>query len=206
MTVVLSRNEYSNGQFTVTTLFGLKVIERLLPHRPPFLMVESVVAYVGGDAPVLTAERSIRPSEPMFSGAEPPLCWPSAYVIEGLGQSCNLLSFIWTLERSFAAKGLDPESVCGALMGMEANNGDYTTELLSKFLEEGAMKTFSKMGLLASVDVAVTGRVCAGELLRYEVRRSHVLGELSRFTVRACVGERVVVHGAIVGAQLEGTA
>jgi len=156
--------------------------------------------------PALNAERPIRRSEPVFSGAEPPLCWPSAYVIEGLGQSCNLLSLIWTLERSFVANGLDPKSVCGALMGMEANNGDYTTELLSKFLEEGAMKTFSKMGLLASVDVEVTGRVSAGELLHYEVRRSHVLGALSRFAVRACVGDRVVVRGAIVGAQLEGTA
>jgi 3-hydroxymyristoyl/3-hydroxydecanoyl-(acyl carrier protein) dehydratase len=187
-------------------MFGLKIIERLLPHRPPFLMVESVVAYVGGDAPVLTAEHSIRPSEPVFSGAEPPLCWPSAYVIEGLGQSCNLLSRIWKLERSFAAKGLDSENICRTLMSLEADNGDYTTELLSKFLEEGAMKTFSKMGLLASVDVEVIGRVCAGELLRYEVRRSHVLGALSRFAVRAHVGERVIVHGAIVGAQLEGTA
>ena len=169
-------------------------------------MVESVVSYSGGDAPALNAEHPIRQTEPVFAGAELPLCWPSVYVIEGLGQSCNLLSLIGTLERSFAAKGLDPKSVCGALMGMEANNGDYPTELLSKFLEEGTMKTFSKMGLLASVDVEVTGQVCAGELLRYEVRRSHVLGELSRFTVRACVGERVVVHGAIVGAQLEGTA
>lgn len=169
-------------------------------------MVESVVSYGGGHVPTLYAGRSIRRSEPVFAGAEPPLRWPSAYVVEGLGQTCNLLSLIWTLERGFAAKGLAPESVCEALMSMEINNGDYTTELLAKLLGEGAMKTFSKMGLLASIDIEVTGRVCAGELLRYEVRRSHVLGELSRFTVRACVGERVIVHGAMVGAQLGGTA
>lgn len=187
-------------------LFGLKVIARLLPHRPPFLMVESVVSYTGGDAPALNAERLIRQSEPVFAGAEPRLCWPSAYVVEGLGQSCNLLSFIWTLERSFAAKGLDPESVCGALTSMEADNGNHTTELLSRSLEGDAMKISSKIGLLASVDIEVTGRVCAGDLLRYEARRSHVFGELSRFAVRACVGERVVVRGTLVGARLEGTA
>jgi hypothetical protein len=169
-------------------------------------MVASVVSYTGGEAPALNAERPIRRSEPVFAGAEPPWCWPSAYVVEGLGQSCNLLSFIWSLERSFAAKGLAPESVCAALMSMEANNGDYTTELFSKFLEGDAMKIFSKVGLLAAVDIEVIGRVCAGELLRYEVRRSHVLGELSRFTVRACVGERVIVRGAIVGARLEDAA
>ncbi len=184
-------------------MFGLKVIERLLPHRPPFLMIESVVAYVGGDAPSLNAERPIRRSESVFAGAEPPLCWPSVYVIEGLGQSCNLLSIINTIERSLTAHGSESGNICDALMSLEANRDDDATKLLLQFLEGDAMKTFSRIGLLASVDVEVIGRVCAGELLRYEVRRSHVLGELSRFTVRACVGEREIVHGAIVGAQLE---
>lgn len=187
-------------------MFGLQAINRLLPHRSPFLMVDSVVSYAGGDTPVLNAERTIRPSEPVFAGAEPPLCWPSAYVIEGLGQSCNLLSIIWALERCLAAKGLAPESICKTLMRLEANGGDDATNLLLQFFEGSAMKTFSTIGLLASVDVEVTGRVCAGELLRYEVQRSHVLGALSRFTVRACVEDRVIVHGAIVGARLEGQA
>jgi hypothetical protein len=175
----------------------------------------------------------------VFAGAKPPLYWPSVYVIEGLGQSCNLLNLIWKLERIFAAKGLEPESICRTLMNLDANDGDYAishsrgenrsvpqggadkmsapppvtealqdyaTDLLLEFVEGSAMKTFSSMGLLAAVDVEVIGRVCAGELLRYEVRRSHVFGELSRFTVRAYVGERVVVRGAIVGARLEGAA
>ena len=68
------------------------------------------------------------------------------------------------------------------------------------------MKSFSNTGLLAAVDIEITGRVCAGELLCYEVRRSHVLGELSRFTVRGHVEQRVVIHGSIVGARLEGPA
>ena len=142
----------------------------------------------------------------MFFGAEAPLCWPSAYIVEGLGQSSNLLSLIWALERSFAAKGLDPGSICGGLGGMETDGSDDTTELLLEILDGDLEERVSRMGLLASVDVEVTGRVCAGELLRYEVEQTHVLGELSRFAVRACVGERVVLRGAIVGARFEGTA
>ena len=190
----------------ISSVFGLKVIERLLPHRPPFLMVESVVAYAGGNASVLHAERPIRQSEPVFFGAESPLCWPSVYIIEGLGQSSNLLSLIWALERSFAAKGLDPGSICDGLAGMETDRSDATTELLMEILDRDLEETVSRMGLSASVDVEVTGRVCAGELLRYEVKQTHVLGELSRFAVRACVGERVVLHGTMVGARFEGAA
>ena len=190
-------------------MFGLKVIERLLPHRPPFLMVESVIAYVGGDTPVLNAERPIRRSEPVFSGAEPPLWWPSVYIVEGLAQSSNLLNLLWTLELSFAAKELDAGNIGNALMNMEANSGDYTTELLLEFLEENEMKTFSRIGMLALVDIEVTGRVRAGELLRYEVQQTRVFGKLSRFAVNACVGKRVIVRGTMVGAmgvRLEGTA
>jgi len=190
-------------------MFGLKVIERLLPHRPPFLMVESVVAYQGGDAPVLNAERPIRRSEPVFSGAEPPLRWPSAYIVEGLAQSSNLLSLLWALECRFEAKGLDTGNICNALINMKPNREDYTTELLLEFLEEGMMKPFTRIGMLASVDVEVTGRISVGELLRYQVKQTRVFGELSRFQVDALVGERVIVHGIIVGAtgvHLEGTA
>ena len=49
-------------------MLGSNFIEGLLPHRPPFLMVESIIRYVGGDAPALNAERSIRCSEPVLPG------------------------------------------------------------------------------------------------------------------------------------------
>ena len=73
-------------------------------------------------------------------------------------------------------------------------------------LAESPMKSLATIGLLASIDVEVTGQVRAGEFLRYEVQKSHSLDNLSRFTVRACVEERVVVQGVIVAAQLERSA
>ena len=188
-------------------MLGRTTIENLLPHRPPFLMVESVVSYVGGDAPTLNAMHPIRRSEPVFSGAELPLYWPSMYIIEGLGQCINLLSLIWTCERRFVAKGYDAENFGKELMNMEANNGDGTSELLLQFFGEGIMKTFSRIGLLALVDVELTGRVSAGELLSYKVQQTRVHGELSHFTVSAHVGEQVVARGTLVGAgggRLEG--
>ena len=69
------------------------------------------------------------------------------------------------------------------------------------------MNTFSRIGLLGSVDVEFTDRVSAGELLSYKVQQTRVHGELSRFAVSAHVGERVVAQGTLVGAgggRLEG--
>ena len=183
----------------------MRVIEYLLPHRPPFLMVKSIVEYIGGDAPTLNAEYPVRRSEPVFSGAEPPFYWPSVYVIEGLGQCCSLLSLIWACERNPTVKALGTESVSAALMNAEEDaEGAYILEQLSEIFESGAPGTASRIGVLASVDVTIIGQVRAGELLRYKVEQTRVLGGLFRFAVQASVETQIVAHGTITGAQLEG--
>ena len=183
----------------------MKFIEHLLPHRPPFLMVESIVDYVGGDAPILNAEYPVRQPEPVFSGAKPTFYWPSVYVIEGLGQCCSLLSLIWACERNSTAKALGTESLSAALMNAEEGaEGDYILERLSEIFESSATGAASRIGMLASVDVEIIGQVQAGEVLRYSVERTHVLKGISRFAVQASVDAQIVAHGTIVGAQVEG--
>ena len=182
----------------------MKIIECLLPHRPPFLMIESIVGYIGGDVPILNAERPIRRSEPVFSGAEPPLYWPSVYIIEGLGQCCSFLSLIWTCERRYEANTLGAESISNLLANTNgADDNYYPLERLFEIFGNRTMNTASNIGMLASVDVEVVSRVRAGELLEYKVEQTHVLENLSRFAVQASVETQVVAHGTIVGAQLE---
>ena len=180
----------------------MKFIEHLLPHRAPFLMVESIVGYMGGDAPILNAEYPLRPSEPIFSGAELPLYWPSVYVIEGLSQCCSLLNLIWTCERIYAANALDTGNISAALMNVEGADGNYTLEQLLEISEGSTMNVASRIGMLASVDIEIVGQVRAGELLRYRVDQTRVLENLSRFSVQAFVEAQVVAHGTIVGARL----
>ena len=180
----------------------MKFIEHLLPHRAPFLMVESIVEYAGGSIPTLNAEYSPRPSEPVFSGAELPLYWPSVYIIEGLGQCCSLLNLIWTCERSYAANALGADNISAALMNIEGADGNYTLEQLLEISENSTMNVASRIGMLASVDIEIVGQVRAGELLRYSVEQTRVLENLSRFSVQAFVEAQVVAHGTIVGARL----
>jgi 3-hydroxyacyl-[acyl-carrier-protein] dehydratase len=66
-------------------------VQRLLPHRAPFLLVDGVDA-LGADAPELRAHKDILATEPVFAGHFPhrPI-WPGVYTIEGLAQACALL-------------------------------------------------------------------------------------------------------------------
>lgn len=180
------------------------MIEYLLPHRLPFLMVESISGYIGGDIPALSAERPICHSEPVFPSAEPPLHWPSVYIIEGLGQCCSLLSLIWTCERRCEAKAFGAENIGDLLTNTNgADDNYYALEQLFEIFGNRTMDIASRIGMLASVDVEVVGQVRAGELLEYKVVQTHVLENLSRFVVQASVETQVVAHGTIVGAQLE---
>ena len=140
----------------------MKFIEHLLPHHAPFLMVESIVEYAGGSIPTLNAEYSPRPSEPVFSGAEPPLYWPSAYVIEGLSQCCSLLNLIWACKRICATNALSEENVSTALMNVEGAGGAYTLEQLLEIFESSATNVATRIGMLASVDIEIVGQVQYG--------------------------------------------
>lgn len=182
-------------------MLGSKFIEGLLPHRPPFLMVESIIRYEGGDAPALKAERPIHCSEPVFSEVKPPLFWPSIYIVEGFAQCCNLLSILWAIERSYATKGNILGSFEGELMKIGENNDSEALKNLSEYFEGDITKSFSRVGLLAFVDVEIIGKVIAGELLSYEIQQIKAHGELSQFTVSANVGEQKVAQGTLVGSE-----
>lgn len=66
-------------------------VARLLPHRPPLLLVDTVEGFDAA-AGTLIAHYRIPEDHPVFAGHFPgrPL-WPGVYTIEGLAQSAGLL-------------------------------------------------------------------------------------------------------------------
>ncbi len=166
-------------------------------------MVESIVEYIGSDVPILNAERTIRRSEPMFYGAEPPFYWPSVYIIEGLGQCCILLTLIWACERRREADGLGAENVSVLFTSTEGVDNDYTLTQFLEILSDKTVNDVSRNGMLASVDVEIVSNVQAGKLLQYRVELTRVFGRFVSFGVKAFVEGQTVAHGTMVGAQLE---
>jgi 3-hydroxyacyl-[acyl-carrier-protein] dehydratase len=84
--------------------YGREMIERILPHRPPFLFVDRVVGLEAGVA--IEAERDLRADEPHFAGHFPgrPIM-PGVLIAEALAQAAGLLLALTAMERGERVEG-----------------------------------------------------------------------------------------------------
>jgi 3-hydroxyacyl-[acyl-carrier-protein] dehydratase len=71
----------------------VEAVQRLLPHRPPFLLVDRVTSWTPGVR--LTAQKAVTMNEPFFAGHFPghPVM-PGVLVLEALAQACALLAIL----------------------------------------------------------------------------------------------------------------
>ncbi|MCI0749534.1 MAG: 3-hydroxyacyl-ACP dehydratase FabZ [Nevskiales bacterium] len=83
------------------TTFDIRDILRLLPHRYPFLLVDRVTDYSGGET--LTALKNVTFNEPFFPGHFPGVpTMPGVMILEALAQASGLLAVL--------KSGIRPES------------------------------------------------------------------------------------------------
>ena len=73
------------------TVLDIEAIQRILPHRPPFLLVDRVVLVEPGKR--LVAWKGVTMNEPFFVGHFPghPVM-PGVLILEALAQACALLA------------------------------------------------------------------------------------------------------------------
>ncbi len=74
-------------------VMDVEAIQRLLPHRPPFLLVDRVVRYEPGKR--LVAWKGVTMNEPFFTGHFPghPVM-PGVLILEALAQTAALLAML----------------------------------------------------------------------------------------------------------------
>lgn len=177
---------------------GSNVIELLLPHRRPFLMVDAIYAYESDPQPRLLAGRLISANEDVFRGHFPSLhLWPGVYTQEGLGQSCYLLGVILGLQKGRAALGEDPQDVLTELQNAEKGfrlQGGYAPDTSARLLER-LRELSGHMGLAGSVDIKYLAPVFPGDRLEYDVRLVLEFEDQLRFEVAASVDGRSVARG-----------
>ena len=67
-------------------------IQKILPHRYPFLLVDRVVSVINGES--IEAYKNVSISEPVFEGHFPghPI-YPGVMIIEGMAQAGGILAF-----------------------------------------------------------------------------------------------------------------
>jgi len=178
---------------------GSNVVELLLPHRRPLLLVDFIDHFEDGDEPSLRAGKQVSAGDPVFEGHFPGLhLWPGIFVIEGLGQTCHLLSVVLELRRGFAEHGADPDAALDTLrnldMGFRLHAGfkpDLADEVRAALEEAG-----THLGLSTSVDVKLVKPVFAGQQIDYTARITHRLDNMIRCEIEARVEGQTVVRGS----------
>ena len=180
-------------------LFTQNVIRHFLPHRYPFVMVECVQSFTGGDDPVLDATFVVSPDAYIFQLSDDSHTWPSSFVIEGLGQSCALLSIVWSLQKQCISRGQAPERVFELLHQFEAHPEQMNADPSSESHKDIPLPGIPYNNVLASVNLDILNDAYIGDTIHYQVTRSHALQEMSRFAVHARVNERDLVKGFLVG-------
>lgn len=184
-------------------LFGAGVVQRLIPHRRPFLFVDAVHDFERGDRPSIRASRLISANESVLDGHFPDFdLWPGVYTIEGLGQSCNLLIVLESVCQQAEERGLPGEKLMEALRQLHLADTLHpgarpVDEHLLQELESGLAGHF---GMSVDVNVRLRKPVFPGQTLDYEAVRMHTTGDMLRCRVQACVDGQEVATGEMTSA------
>lgn len=72
----------------------VRTLQKLLPHRYPFLLIDRVTAY-DTEALTLTAIKNVTANEPFFQGHFPGFpVMPGVLIIEAMAQTCGTLAIL----------------------------------------------------------------------------------------------------------------
>ena len=79
----------------IETPIDSEVIEKILPHRYPFLLVDRVISYTLEPEITLTAIKNVTVNEPFFPGHFPghPVM-PGVLILEAMAQACGILAHL----------------------------------------------------------------------------------------------------------------
>lgn len=144
---------WTPGAETREVDLGRAAVERLLPHRDPFLFVERITA-VDLSVPALAGKRRIDPADPVFVGHFPGApVYPGVLQIETMGQLGICLAHFAAKKTYEVAPDATPADVRAlkihtALFLAEVSPGDELTILASLLESDGY------------------GAICAGQLLK----------------------------------------
>lgn len=180
---------------------GAGVVQRLIPHRRPMLMVDAITAVKTSPALSVRSERLVSAGEALFDGHFPGLeIWPGCMLIEGLAQACNLHVSLAAVLQQYQASGRTADDALRDLRALDDRVRLHTPshallERLSR-LDEVLVQTRAH-GLLAAVDVRLIAPVLPGDVVEYIVDPERVVGRAARFEVAAEVRGRPVARGRL---------
>ncbi|MBW2253305.1 MAG: beta-hydroxyacyl-ACP dehydratase [Deltaproteobacteria bacterium] len=187
---------------------GPALVQRLLPQRPPFLMIDCIDAFAAGDRPAARASRFLSANEPFFQGHFPELpLMPGALLMEGAGQTASLVYTIHAILDAYEERGASFEQLVEDLANLDRGfslKPGYrvanTPLVLQAFDEVRGLP----VGVAGGVRLKFLRPVTPGCRLVYEAQLTHRLEEQLRFEVTASVEGEAVLEGSIAAAIVHG--
>lgn len=179
--------------------FGANVVERLLPHRRPFLFVDRVKRFRLGETRSIEASLQISVNDPVFDGHFPNWSlWPGVYVAEGLGQTAQLLATLNAIRRA----GVERHDEALGFRSLDALDAVYSLRPSAAPSEEGLalleeLSSSSVVGLATRIDMRFLEPVLPGCRLDYRVEWTREQNGVLGFNVEASVGGRPVARGEL---------
>jgi len=99
---------------------GPALVQRLLPQRPPFLMIDRFDAFAPDEPIAVRASRYLSANEPVFQGHFPQLpLLPGALMVEGVGQTASLAFTMSAIRDAYVERGLDLETLVADLKNLD---------------------------------------------------------------------------------------
>ena len=173
---------------------GANIVQRLLPHGRPFLFVDRIKRYRLGEARSIEAAFQISVSHPVFDGHFPDWSlWPGVYVVEGLGQTAQLLATLDGAARDDPGLGLRTLDALDATYSLRP--GATPSEEGLALLEGIARSPI--VGLASRIDVRFLEPVLPGCRLDYRAEWTLEQNGVMAFEVEASVGGLPVVRGQL---------
>lgn len=184
---------------------GPAVVQRLIPHRPPMLLVDRVEGYAHLSLPMLRASRLLEREDPIFAGHFPgaPI-FPGALLLEGLAQTAALLSAIERLVTRHETSGGEASAVLTVLTELDRASRPSPETRPSSPPARPGLPLVSEPGMLAASDIKFIRPARPGDQVFYQARRVRDVGRLTHFEVEAEANGQLVAKGTLVLARMDG--
>ncbi len=188
---------------------GPDVIQWLIPHRRPLLMVDRINFFSFDNPPTIRTTKYLSANETFFNGHFPKLMlMPGALTFEGMGQSTNILAVIIAVRELYEKKGSDPDEVLEELNQIELGyslSPEYKPAKHKVLDELNRIEQSPRYGLVGAVNLKFIEPIKPGCAIDYEAVLTGAFENYLHYDILASENGQIKAKGTLSSIKNIGT-